>query len=387
MRKSAYIAGSILLGAALATLSIESFASDSASKVGFDFVAADSNNVTDSRIYFVANGRATCLDETTGHVVWTTAAPGLGPDEGPGAGPILTDAGLVYMAGGGFFTAFSLDRKTGHFDWSLDNRSPALAADNKTVFLSLQGGLGIVAIDSTDGKVKWSRRPIKVGGTIKSIVFSHGRLYTDSPYVWKASEGVASTELSSKPQSLAANEESVFIVDQHLTLTALDAITGSTQWKAVNTTTTQTNKLDSDISVSNKFVALTTYDDAANIATHALLSVFDATAGKLLWKIPLVSSSGLDKSMVTVDAVRVYVLDPSVDSTIAAYNARDGKLLWNYSDSSIKFIGPTASFNGLLLIYGFNREKHMDELYALDSSTGTLRWTFESKKGSTVVAK
>jgi len=372
--------GIAVIGIGLAILCTKSIASDSTNFVGFSFVGTSPEKSTSNLIYLVVNGRITCLDGNTGQVVWAATAPGLGAEESPGAGPVLAGAELVYMADGGFSTAYSLDRNTGRLSWSLDNRSPTLAADEENVFLSLQGGLGVVVVDSKSGKIRWSHRPVKVGGTVKRLVLSHGRLYTDSPYVWKIADGTIVKNLKFTPKSLVANNQNVFVVDRKMVLRALDAKTGSVLWKVANSAPSQATKVDSDIAVSDSFVALTLYEGAKNIATRAVLDVLDADSGKLLWKFPLDSSSGLDGSMVNVDETRVYILDTGANSKVTAYDAKSGKSLWSHTDSSVKFIGPAASSKGLLLVYGFDQESRIDVLYALDNSTGTVRWKFESKK-------
>jgi len=348
---------------------------------GFGFIA-QSDKESLGQIYLVDGGYAASVNLNTGRVIWTVKAPGLSSQLIPGAGPILAGSILAYMGGGGFYTLYGLDKLTGRLKWTLERRSPTLTYHTGSVFLANQGGFGIVDVNANTGKINWEHRAVKIGGTVKRIVYSKGRLYTDSPYVWNASNGQLTNKLSFSPSVVVTSNDQVFFAGPDMTLISLDASDGSVRWSAPNPIQPSPNVTPDDyLAASSKYLVAAYYDNQAFMAKQGVLQVFDIETGKLLWERTVVSPSVLVPNPIAVDHDYVYFLEsegPSgKGSKITAFNAQSGKQVWTYSKGN-SFIGPIASIGGVILANTGGQRGSGDHvmLYALDQKTGLTKWKF-----------
>lgn len=356
-------------------------ASSATQAIGSRFVVSPSKANAVGRIFIVAKGRIVCLDSQSGKLVWSENAPGLESTENPGAGPVLTDSDIVYMAGGGSFTAYALDRAIGKSQWTKELPSSALAASSDAIFLATQGGSEITSIDGKSGKVRWKYHASGVGEALTKIVYSRGHLYSTSRDVWDANDGKVVGKLAFAPGALIAADGRVFVTGEGSPIVAIDTSVNRVLWQVENPITPSSNKpYDQFLGASDKYVAVAFLDGTAYAAMSGLMQVYDVADGRLLWKLDLLShSKPFGSNLIGVDDKNVYVLGTAAatDSEIRSFDALNGKLLWTYKARGIKFIGPVVSVNNSLLVRGFNSGLHSDALYALDEPTGTVRWTYQ----------
>lgn len=342
---------------------------------GFSFVAQSTVRGQVGRVYYFGGrgGQLACLDGKSGRVIWSETAPGLSNQGIPGVAPVIADSTLVYMGGGGFFTAYGLDLKTGKTKWSLEKRSPALAAGPGVIFLSTQGGLGVIAVDADSGKVKWKRRAVKVGGTLERIVYSEGRVYTDAPNIWDASTGRLIESITRDIKAIATSNDRLFTANSS-GLIAVDVRNGKVLWQAPSPVAKSPERTPEDfIAASNHYVVAVFYDDSAFDAKHGVLQVYNATTGQLLWKKLIASGFGLLPNPVSVDNGLVYFLEPygsnGQGSRITAFDGQTGMQTWVYTNPA-KLFGPIAVVGDAILVSSGST------LDALDRKTGNSRWKF-----------
>lgn len=353
---------------------------------GSDFVAQESASGEIGRVYLFGGAAHTvCLDGQSGRVIWSVRAPGLSQQGSPGAGPTLAGKTLVYMGGGGFFTAYGLDIETGKTKWSLDKRSVALASGPGTVFLGTQGGLGVMAIDAQTGKIKWEHRAVKVGGSVTEMAYARGRLYTDSPWVWDANAGRVATKLSVDPGTLIATGGRVFLVRDDIPLVAVRAGAGEVLWKAPNPVPNPPQTTADDfLAASGHYVVGAFYDGGMFEAKHGVVRVYDAATGHLLWTKMITSATGLLPDPVSVDDQFVYLLEPGgkkgADTTVTAFDGRTGEQIWKFAAKRLD--GPIAPVGGEVLVSSDEGQApEYTTLYALDRKLGSLRWKFSFQGG------
>jgi outer membrane protein assembly factor BamB len=261
---------------------------------GNNFVVQVSANGEVGQVYLFGGGsHAVCLDGESGHLIWSEKVPGLSRQGSPGAGPVIAGSTLVYMGGGGFFKAYGLNLQTGKMKWVLEKRSPALASGSNDVFLATQGGLGAIAVDAETGKVKWAHRTVEVGGTLTKIVYSEGRLYSDSAQVLDARDGHPIIKLAVDPDVILANGGKVYMTGDSIPLMAVNAQTGKTLWSAPNPLRpSPKTRHDVYLAASRRYVVATFYDTLAFQAQHGVLRVYESVSGRLLWEKQLASDSG-----------------------------------------------------------------------------------------------
>lgn len=382
MHRMAWHSFQFLVGILLAAICVQG--QDARSSVaqvqGFDFVAQVSADGEVRRVYlFGGSAHAACLEGETGHVIWSIRAPGLASQASPGVGPIIADSTLVYMGGGGFFTAYGLDLQTGKTKWTLDKRSPALAAGQHAVYLSTQGGLGVIAVDAETGKIKWEHRALKVGGTLTNISYSGDHLYTDSSEVWNAFDGHLANKLSVDPDVVVASAERVFMAGDRIPLFALNAQTGETVWKAQNPLSSSPRTPHYVyLAASSRYVVAAFYDNTAFDARHGVVRVYEAGSGRLLWEKAVSSETGLLPAPVSADNEFVYLLEPGEKATeniVTALNGGTGEQMWTYVAKRLN--GPVAPAGDAILISSDEGPApEYTSLYALDRKTGSVRWKF-----------
>lgn len=348
---------------------------------GFDFVAQSASGEIGRVYLFGGAAHTVCLDGKSGRVIWSVKAPGLSQQASPGAGPVLVGKTLVYMGGGGFFTAYGLDAETGRTEWSLDKRSVALATGPGTVFLGTEGGLGVMAIDAQTGKVKWEHRAVKVGGSVAKMAYAGGRLYTDSPWVWDGNSGHVAAKLPADPGTVVASSGRVFVVRDDMSLEAIDARTSATLWKAPNPMPNPPQTTADDfLAASDRYVAGAFYDGGMFEATHGVVAVYDAGSGRPLWKRSVTSYTGLLPDPIGIDDDLMFLLEPGGkeapgETMVAAFDAKTGEQIWKFAAKRLN--GPVAPVGGMVLVSSDEGSApEYTTLYALDRKTGSLLWKF-----------
>lgn len=306
-------------------------------------------------------------------------APGLSQEASPGAGPVLAGETLVYMGGGGFFTAYGLNAKTGKTEWSLNKRSAALAAGPSAVFLGTEGGLGVAAVDAQTGKIRWERRAVKVGGSVTKMAYSRGRLYTDSRWVWDTNAGRVVAKLPADPAAVSAMSGRVFLLGDNIPLIALAPRTSKTLWEQRNPLPPSRNHADDFLGASVHYLAAAFYDGNSFEAHRGLLAVYDAANGRLLWTKTITSSAGLLPNPVSAGDKFVYLIEPGREkgtgATVTAFDGKVGRLVWSFTAKRLN--GPAAPVGDVVLVSSDQGPApEYTTLYALDRETGALRWKF-----------
>lgn len=352
---------------------------------GFDFVAQESASGEIGRVYlFGGASHIVCLDGESGHVIWSVKAPGLSHQGSPGAGPVLAGKTLMYMGGGGFFTAYGLDTQTGKTKWVLNKRSPTLAASPDTVFLARQWGGGVIAVNARTGKIKWEHGATRVGGTLTRIIYSEGRLYTNSHEVWDTGSGHLS-KLSFGPGddvvgALAASAGRVFLTGYNMPLVAVEAETGGKLWEAPNPVpSSPATTPDEFVAASDRYAVAAFYNDSAFEARRGVLEAYNAATGRRLWTKTITSAIGLLPDPVSVDNQLVYLLEPGgkrgAERTVTAFDARTGKQVWKFAAKRLN--GPIAPVGDTVLVSSdAGPAPEYTTLYALHRKVGSLRWKF-----------
>jgi outer membrane protein assembly factor BamB len=255
-----------------------------------------------------------------------------------------------------------------------------LASGSNDVFLATQGGLGAIAVDAETGKVKWAHRTVEVGGTLTKIVYSEGRLYSDSAQVLDARDGHPIIKLAVDPDVILANGGKVYMTGDSIPLMAVNAQTGKTLWSAPNPLRpSPKTRHDVYLAASRRYVVATFYDTLAFQAQHGVLRVYESVSGRLLWEKQLASDSGLPPDLVGTDNDRVYLLEPaengSEETGVTAFDAESGKQLWTYHARRLE--GPVVFASNILFVFSDDgAAPEYTSLYALDCKTGSLLWKF-----------
>jgi outer membrane protein assembly factor BamB len=287
--------------------------------VGLAFWIETSNGLA-NKIYVNQHDAVTCLDAQTGAVVWSTKASAVA------VGPVLVDSTVVYMADGGFFTAYGLDAKTGKQKWSLNERSGLLVAGEKQVYLS---PIGVVAVNPADGSVVW-RHPMPPPGYAGLMWYYRGKVYADSE-ILDASTGKRTRLLDSPMRAFAAGQGRVFAADEDGKLTALDGESLKQLWQ-VQTPARSQPFVPEGLAAAGEYVFGVFYDGHADAAHSGEIDAYLAENGKLRWKAPLACKRrALFFHPIGADAENVYLYEPAEKEgsfMLTAFSAADGKKRW-----------------------------------------------------------
>jgi outer membrane protein assembly factor BamB len=302
--------------------------------VGLAFWIETSNGLAD-RVYVGQHDAVTCLEAQTGAVVWSTKATAVA------VGPVLVGSTVVYMADGGFFTAYGLDAKTGKQKWSLSERSGLLVAGEKQVYLS---PTGVVAVNPADGRVAW-RHPMPPPGYAGRMWYYRGKVYADSE-VLDAGTGRRIRLFGSAVQAFAAGEGRVFAADEDGKLTALDAKSLKQRWQ-VRTPRRSKPFIPAGLAAAGQYVFGVFYDGYPDTAHSGELDAYLAASGKLAWKVPVSSKRmALCSYPLGADPESVYLYEPAEKEgsfMLRAFSAADGKKRWESLEPQGAFGPPVAA--------------------------------------------
>lgn len=353
-----------------------------ATRTGSGFVVLSSTTGAGAIVCVSGAADLACLDGDSGRKLWSEPIPGGSVD----IGPVIAGSTLAYMGGGGFFTAYGLALHSGQTEWTIEKRSPALAAGTNTIFLATQGGLGVMAVDASNGQIKWKKRPVVVGGTLKQIAVSNGHLYTDSPYVWDTVSGKVTEKLPFDPEAVTAAAGRIYATGPNMPLFALDAASSTIIWKAENpigATAQETPYIN--VVASAKYVIAIFYKSGADITHRAIVRAYAATSGKMLWEKKINSKAALTENLVCVDDQHAYLIEDKniqnaavnqVKSTVTAFDAKTGHRIWRFASSGW-IEGPIVSIGKTVFASGDAAPApNYTALYAINTANGTLRWKF-----------
>lgn len=180
-------------------------------------------------------------------------------------------------------------------------------------------GADLLAIDTTNGSIKWR---YKTGGWIYSTPsIVNGILYFNS--------------------------------SDHV-LYALDAMTGTLKWKFTQQGLESSGRNGSSPTIVNGVVYI-------GSAVHKIYAL-DANTGAIIWEVGSPSFSDIESSPSVVNGV-VYISDTY---NLLALNSVDGSLKWSYP-LNFSLSNPTV-VNGIVYI----GSEHY--LYAIDANTGIQLW-------------
>lgn len=352
---------------------------------GTDFVVQEGAPGGNATLFFCEDKRIVALNAKTGKVIWSAKGPGF-ENAGPSFGPMLSGKRLVYVAGGGPFTAYGLDTGSGKLKWKVDESSSALTVDRHAVFLS---GLGsILKISSKTGKVEW-KKDSGVRGWLNSFVYSSGFLFGESSKVWSAKTGSLVRRVSVEPDLVVSNGKRVYLWGtENIPLVAENSLTGKVLWRGE-----KVPKIAPDVTgqvylaASSKYVAADfSYENMKNLYKK-ILFVYDADNGHLLWKKIFTSKQPSVFKPISVDSKFVYIVN-SIHNNIrynqlSVFNAQSGKPIWSYSNSE-GIDGPVVSLGGKVFFSTFmgggdSGKPVRGLVYALGQKTGHLIWVYRQR--------
>jgi outer membrane protein assembly factor BamB len=336
------------------------------------------------------------------------AAPG--PVAAPGvqwsfkaAGPVVTSPaianGVIYI-GSMSGHLYALDQRTGQEKWNFKSRMPiassAAVAAGVVYFVSSTGSLA--AIDAATGQSKWVfvneyERKFEARGLhgypsaaqtipdawdvfMSSPAVLNGTVYYGSGdgnvYAVNASTGVLQWKFATKDvvhASPAIANGVVYIGSWDGNFYAIDASTGQQKWMFAGG---QDPAVHNQVGFQSSAAVVdgTVYVGCRDAHVYAL----DAVTGRKKWDYPT-SKSWVNGTPAVRDGT-VYV-GTSDSSRFLALDARTGRLRFNFDAKS--YIFSSAALAGGLAYFG----SHNGKLYAVDASTGSLAWEFQTAASKT----
>lgn len=227
---------------------------------------------------------------------------------------------------------------------------------------------------------------------------------TDGSPAWKATIGAfaASPVVDGTTIYVSADD----FASQTMDVLALQASTGNILWRA-RLGRDMTTGLYSALTLANGTLYLTSNELCFDYCTAGYLIALRARDGAVLWHTSVAGGPSLnirpaavlDGKVIT--SVKDYVANPSDNSTspeaeMVAYDAASGKSLWRLATNLQELgpqqdgIAPTVA-DGLVFITAGNAvppsevDSQQYALWALDASTGTVRWRIEAGPGKALV--
>ena len=340
----------------------------------------------------------------------TGVYPGPGPGELHGVkwtfktgGPVVASPavadGVVYIASDDGYL-YALDQETGEEKWKFKSRMPIASSPavsgGLVYFVSSTGALA--ALDATTGEPKWvlpteyerkfqaknlhgyqpAAQTIPDAWDLftSSPVVVDGRVYFGSGdggvYAADAATGVLQWKFSTGDvvhSSPAVADGVVYVGSWDSRLYAIDAVTGLQRWAfqaGLDPAIHNQEGFQSSPAVADG----TVYIGCRDAHVYAI----DAATGRKIWDYPT-SKSWVIGTPAVRDGV-VYV-GTSDSARFMALDAKTGRLLFNVDMKAYVF--SSAALAGDLAYVG----DHNGRLYAIDTKTGAIAWTFATEASKT----
>ena len=326
-------------------------------------------------VYVTASSRQStttyALDSMNGAVVWSV----------PGGQPILADNALYMRAGS---TVYSLDAVTGKQRWQQSVPNAFLTVSGDTVYalietLSSTGAplsSTLTALNMTDGAIRWSFTRNNEGFYIPKI--ANGAVYfmsrsgnTTGPpagrlYALNAADGLQRWNVgvgSPAGANTFALSDGVFYAGGSATgITAFRASDGAQLW-------TNTDPMFSYFTVAGKAVYVKSFNSAA--------VALDGTTGRQLWTTSVLVSA--PATPPTAANGLLYVSGGRDSGQVAAINMSTGVILW------IQQMPGTIGFPVIAgdAIYAYTMQPDngpSPAIYAFNAANGKLLWEHQTSK-------
>jgi len=316
--------------------------------VSDDIGAAESSSVAvaDSQVFVYANDNVTCLNESTGAVVWTS--PALDASSWDSWSSPAYHSGNVFIGSG--TKIYSLDATDGSIDWSYDipsgkevTNGSVTVADSK-VFVGDWEGASYYCLNEADGSHAWT---FSVTGYAQGTpAYDNGMVYLTS-WVYGGNGHIYCVNADSGSQvwhqttslpvagSATIADSVVYFATYNFggtgNLSALNAADGTTIWESVAIQST-----DATPAIADGKVYITGGSPGWwDLATYC----FDASDGSQLWKIDDIG--GWTCSMAVADGAVIVGTLKDAWSGVGSYgtyalNPTTGATLWSsvYGGSS-----------------------------------------------------
>jgi outer membrane protein assembly factor BamB len=277
-------------------------------------------------VYLGWGDTVSLVEFKTDTVLWTHKTPQGTVDNGP----IVAVNRVVYVGGGGGFTVFGLDPKTGKEIWRRDHNATQIAAGEGLVFLNNVPGEGLTALSLSGGQVQW-RYPSRGAGSSTFVRYYDGKVYSDS-YVLNAADGKLIKEYSVRLRAIDEAGGVLFSVRDDGSVHAENSRGERDLWSVKN----PTDMNPMELVATAKYVFVVFYDGVPSVAHQGMLIAFDAVDGHRVWEHPL-SAPGqrsLGFEPISADIDRVFLSEPSGPqraSQIIALSAQTGSEVWSYN--------------------------------------------------------
>jgi len=319
-------------------------------------------------VYFTAGTHIVALESRTGKALWTAPLAGEIASGLTMVGSYLYVAVYDPKAKSGLII-YAIDSASGQVRWSRDHRSFVIWGGDNAIYLQVQGGNDLQAVDPATGQDVWFAQGTQFG-SVDSLAVHDGRIYTGT----RVLDAKTGKQLWEWPEdinisTLVAVAHKVY-VGGHSLLAVMDARSGEVLWR----TKSLTGKDIAGLAATDTHVYAAAYNGRPLVTHDGVLVVFDAARGASLWSYSLYSScQTLGPDPISVFDEKVYVVVPADEKTgteLVALDAATGERLWSYR--SAKWLRGPAIASGP---YVYVRAP-LYELIALDQRTGEEVWVY-----------
>lgn len=281
--------------------------------------------------------------------------------------PVVQD-NVYYGADGN--SAYARNATTGTLLWRYKKSASVtfvyfMTVSGGSVFLELWGGIAVVALNASTGALRWTSSSLGSGPPGGSAYVANGILYYLQPegyspdYLHAMSMSNGTILWSTAANTVFSDGQGMFYIS------ALENFTEPFQWAcAVNATTgAQLWCYQHAYMVGGgEGVVYATMFDWNNPSAAAVVAL-RASDGSLLW-----SYSGPTVATFAGNSVYVLTYTPATQSaTLCALSASAGTSRW--CDSGLQYTGPITVINGVVYV------QQDSTLQAFWASDGTLLWT------------
>ena len=280
------------------------------------------------------DGALHALHASTGEPVWHYQA-----NAGISGGAMISGEVVVFADVGG--TVYAVDKLGGRLVWKSDthfeNIQPELATNDERVYVTDLWG-GVIAIDLSDGSIRWEFDP---GNVIYSAAAEHeGRIYVSvqaqGTYALDAGTGEEQwlNRRSGSAYVTVVDEQTVFLGNPDGQALALDAVTGDIAWHS--RVGGGARGMSAAVSTEALFVA-TSYGEVVSLSK---------SDGEFNW-ISGVSGESIRNGPTVPEVSEGIVYVGWDDGSIRALDSSTGSLLWTYETGGSVRSSATVS-NGVV---------------------------------------